>query len=67
MDDVILSADDVNLQDIICTEIMRANKNESDVVIYNRICRLVNIPSLQVAVKVLRLIHLNQSILNYGG
>ena len=67
MGDIILKAGDIYMQNIIQAEVQNAQPNEDDIVIYNRVCRQMDIDSLQTATEVMRLIHLNQSIINFGG
>lgn len=67
MGDIILKAGDIYMQNIIQAEVQNAQPNEDDIVIYNRVCKQMDIDSLQTATEVMRLIHLNQSIINFGG
>lgn len=67
MEDSIISTGQIYLQEIIWGEVSKAKKTDDDVTIYNRVCEQVNVVSLEMLKEIMRLIHLNQSIINYGG
>ena len=67
MEDSIISTGQIFLQEIIWEEVSKAKKTDDDVTIYNRVCKQVDVVSLEMLKEIMRLIHLNQSIINYGG
>lgn len=67
MSDIILAPEDIYLQDIVHEVVQNAEKGDNDVVIYNKVCKIIDIPNITMSRTVMRLIHLNQSIINCGG
>lgn len=63
MFDEIISRDDIYLQDIICS-VVAENPTADETILYNKICMMVEIPSIETVGKILELIKLNRVALS---
>lgn len=62
MQDEIISADQIFMQDMVCDEVTK-NPKLDDFEIYNNLWKKIDIPDLETVMKILELIRINKMML----
>jgi hypothetical protein len=59
MQDELINANDIYIQDIVCS-VVSSRPSDDDFVLYNTIATIIEIPTLETTEKILRLIRMNK-------